>query len=173
MRRIATAFSTDAHQLHGTFMAKLAACIFEVDAEDFNSLIRAKKGELSQKGLHLSDDDIVKHFTKDEMKLHCRRRTRGTLTTINLIERLLHSLEGAKGTDTLGVPLFKSDTMWDVWSKQRKHVCCIQDPVDVTLYTKTGTLLKGGVQLNTYRCARGSTSLESFHLHLQSFVPGM
>ena len=107
---------------------QVGSCMFEVDAEEFNFLIRTKKGELSQKGLHLSDDDIVKHFTKGEMKLHCHRRTRGTLTTINLTERLLHSLEGAKGTDTLVVPLFKTVTMWDVGSKQLKHVCCIQDP---------------------------------------------
>ncbi|XP_047217956.1 uncharacterized protein LOC124866285 [Girardinichthys multiradiatus] len=35
-----------------------------------------------------------------------------------------------------------------------------------------GTLTKGGISLPVYRCARGSTSLESFHLHLDHFIPG-
>ena len=39
------------------------------------------------------------------------------------------------------------------------------------LYTQTGRLTKGGVILLVYRCARGSTSLESFHLH--RFIPGI
>ncbi len=42
-----------------------------------------------------------------------------------------------------------------------------------TRYMKTGTLKKGGVELCCYRCARGSTSLESFHLHLNRFIPGI
>ena len=40
------------------------------------------------------------------------------------------------------------------------------------LYTETGHVVKGGVQLKTYRCARGSSSLESFHAHLKNFIPG-
>lgn len=46
----------------------------------------------------------------------------------------------------------------------------------VALYTKTEELTKGGLQLPTYRCARGargSTSLEAFHLHLNRFIPGL
>ncbi|KAF1384383.1 hypothetical protein PFLUV_G00118420 [Perca fluviatilis] len=31
---------------------------------------------------------------------------------------------------------------------------------------------EGGVVLTRYRCARGSTSLESFHCHLKRFIPG-
>uniref|UniRef100_A0A0F8CJ42 DUF6729 domain-containing protein n=1 Tax=Larimichthys crocea TaxID=215358 RepID=A0A0F8CJ42_LARCR len=38
------------------------------------------------------------------------------------------------------------------------------------LYTETGRLTKGGVSLPVYRCARGSTSLESFHIN--RFIPG-
>ena len=62
--------------------------------------------------------------------------------------------------------------MKEIWSKQKKHVPCIQDPPNVQLYTTTGHLQKGGVRLPILRCARGSTSLESFHLHLASFIPG-
>ncbi|XP_066553542.1 uncharacterized protein LOC136722123 [Amia ocellicauda] len=49
---------------------------------------------------------------------------------------------------------------------------CCSDPEGVQLYTQTGQLRKGGVLLPVYRCARGSTSLESFHLHLALFIPG-
>lgn len=31
---------------------------------------------------------------------------------------------------------------------------------------------RGGVELKVYRCARSSTSLESFHLHINHFIPG-
>ncbi|MEQ2213556.1 hypothetical protein XENOCAPTIV_016868 [Xenoophorus captivus] len=40
------------------------------------------------------------------------------------------------------------------------------------MYTRTGQVTKGGVVLPVYRCARGSTSLEPFHLHLNWFIPG-
>ena len=70
-----------------------------------------------------------------------------------------------------GIPLFH-ERIWEHWKQQQKHVECLQDPKGVQLYTQTGTLKKGGVVLPVYRCARGSTSLESFHLHLQRFIPG-
>ena len=56
--------------------------------------------------------------------------------------------------------------------EQKKHIVCIQDPPDIPLYTITGCLRKGRVSLPTYRCARGTTSLESFHSHLVKFIPG-
>ncbi|CAL8300616.1 unnamed protein product [Boreogadus saida] len=71
-----------------------------------------------------------------------------------------------------GVPLLDHQRIQHIWPEQEKHVACIQDPEDFQLYTKTGTLNKGGVELCCYRCARGSTSLESFHLHLNRFIPG-
>lgn len=55
---------------------------------------------------------------------------------------------------------------------QKRHVRCIQDVPGVPLYTEVGTTTKAGVTLTRYRCARGSTSLESFHCHLNRFIPG-
>ena len=75
-------------------------------------------------------------------------------------------------TDSLGVPLIDKKACDQVWQKKKKHVKCILDPPDVELYTSTGMLKKGKITLTTYRCARGSSSLESFHLHLNRFVPG-
>lgn len=59
-----------------------------------------------------------------------------------------------------------------IWEEQKQHISCIQDPPGIELYTITGHVTKGGVKLPILRCARGSTSLESFHLHLARFIPG-
>ena len=65
-------------------------------------------------------------------------------------------------TDTLDVPLLKQEIKL-IWEEQQKHVAYIQDPPGVELYTVTRHILKGGVMLPVLRCARGFTSLESFH----------
>ncbi len=61
-----------------------------------------------------------------------------------------------------------SNSMAEIWDSQRKHLPCIVDPLGVQLYEQTGTLLKGDHLLPTYRCFRGSTSIESFH----QLIPG-
>ena len=74
----------------------------------------------------------------------------------------------AHATDALGVRLF-ADDMMDIWKEQKKHVVCLQDPPDVPLYAKTGNITKGDITLPVLHCARGTTSLESFHLHLARY----
>ncbi len=59
-----------------------------------------------------------------------------------------------------------------MWNEQKRHVPCLQDPPGISLYTQTGNLMKGGIKLPVYRCARGSTSLESFHRHIVNFILG-
>ncbi|XP_076833440.1 uncharacterized protein LOC143478370 [Brachyhypopomus gauderio] len=173
MRRIAVGCTTDAHQLYPIFMARLSTCIFEWDAADVALLRRAKREQLKNQGLtDMTDADINKRLTKEELALHCRRRTRGEETTVHLIEQLLQELMGSRGNDSLGVPLLDRERMEHIWHVQKRHVRCIQDPPGVVLYTETGSITKGGILLKTYRCARGSTSLESFHLHLNRFIPG-
>ena len=114
----------------------------------------------------------MKEISKKELALHVRRKTRGIQITTMLIANLLEAFSGPQGNDTLGVPLLDSDRIWSIWESQKKHISCIQDPDDVELYNKSGTLVKGGVELPVYRCARGSTSLESFHKHLNVFIRG-
>ena len=121
-------------------------CIFEWDGGDVRHLEEAKQSILGP--------------TSRELARHCRRRTRGAEETERLIQELLDTMWDA------------TDNMGDIWSTQRRHLRCIQDPPGVELYTKKGELTKGGVVLPVYRCARGSTSLESFHLHLCRFIPG-
>ncbi|XP_030261766.1 uncharacterized protein LOC115574407 [Sparus aurata] len=173
MRRLALGCTTDAHQLYPVFMSHLSACVFEWDAADLALLREAKKQQLQSQGLPcLTDGDISKHLSREELTLHCRRKTRGEETTTKLLEELLQGLMGSSGNDSLGVPLFDRERMQHIWHVQKKHIKCIQDLPGVALYTKTGELTKGGLRLPTYRCARGLTSLQSFHLHLNCFIPG-
>jgi hypothetical protein len=173
MRRIARGVTTDCHPLYGPFMSKLSACIFKWCPDDVKQLQKAKRAELAARHItDPSDHDVQLRMTKKELSLHCQRTTRGTTETTYLLKDLLTTYDGDAGKDTLGTPLLDSERIWEIWKIQEKHVRCIQDPHGVQLYTRTGTLTKGGVQLPMYRCARGSTSLESFHLHLARFIPG-
>ncbi|XP_051251222.1 uncharacterized protein LOC127360841 [Dicentrarchus labrax] len=163
MRRFARGVTTDSHQLYGLFMARLSFAIFEWDAEDVSRLRGAKQSEEGR------DAQEVKLSAK-ELARHCRRRTRGAVETERLVQEVLDTFWHV--TDSMGVPLIDRARMEEIWSTQRRHLDCIQDPAGVDLYTKTGELTKGGVRLPVYRCGRGSTSLESFHLHLCRFIPG-
>ena len=71
----------------------------------------------------------------------------------------------------LGVSLLK-EVVSSMWIEKQKHVECIQDPLEIELYTTIGQLKKSHVTLSVFRYVRGSTSVESFHLHLIRFVPG-
>lgn len=162
MRRFARGVTTDSHQLYGLFMARLSFAMFEWDDGDVAHLREAKQSEEGR-------DAQIKLSAK-ELARHCRRRTRGVAETERLLQEVLDAFWQA--TDSMGVPLIDRARMEEIWSTQRRHLGCIQDPAGVDLYTKTGELTKGGVRLPVYRCARGSTSLESFHLHLCRFIPG-
>ena len=93
--------------------------------------------------------------------------------TTRLIEDLINMFSSDKGKDTMGIRLLKT-SIQQIWEEQKQHISCIQDVDDpaIHLYTQTGTLRKGVAELPIYRCARGSTSLESHHLHIDRFTPG-
>ena len=112
---------------------------------------------------------IQKAITREELSCHCRRSTRGAELTLELIERLLLKLSNPLATDSSGEPVL-SNKMVIIWEEEKKHVECIQDPDGIILYTITGHISKGGMELPVFRCARGTTSLESFHLHLAGYA---
>lgn len=173
MRRLAGGCTKDAHPLYPIFMAKLSCCIFGWDKDGVCLLRQAKRAQLKREGVPgITDTMVDQRITKEELALHCRRRTRGEQQTIIMVEHLLNELMGIKGRDFLGVPLLDQERMKYIWQVQKRHVKCIQDESGVLLYTQTGTTTKEGIVLPNYRCARGSTSLESFHLHLNRFIPG-
>jgi hypothetical protein len=169
MRRLASACTSEAHPLYPVFMGRLSTCIFEYDADDLNALCRAKAGVSDAR---LSKEHVLRSLTKRELQQHCRRRTRGIEETTRLVKLLIDTFLTDAGRDTMGVQLFDAARMKATWEQQRKHIACLQDPPAMQLYTQISTLFKGSVQLPVYRCARGSTSLESFHLHLARFIPG-
>ena len=166
MRRIARGCVSESHPLYGSFMRSLSSCIFEWDEADYNQLMSAKRGELIMVGVrNPSPAAIQKAMTRVELAHHCKWRTRGATDTVSLIEALLLELTFA---DASCERLFRDDMM-TIWREQKRHVVCIQDPPDVSLYTVTGSISKGGVTLPVLRCVRGTTSLESFHLHLARY----
>ncbi|XP_062305991.1 uncharacterized protein LOC134010140 [Osmerus eperlanus] len=172
MRRFNCGLTTEHHPLYGTFCSKLSACIFEWDQEDVQRLKEAKKGEWksSHGGNAPTEALLLASISTGEMAKHCRRRTRAVEEIRVMISGLLESMWEL--TDTTGLRLVNPDSMHHVWEVQQKHLECIQDPAGVELYTKTGTLQKGGKVLDVLRCGRGSSSLESFHRHQCAFVPG-
>ena len=173
MRRFSMGCTSESHALYPTFMGRLSSCIFEWDPEDIANLHKAKEAELRQCGAFSAGPDTAsRHITKRELQRHCKRQTRGLYETTRLIQELIEALDSDKGNDTMGIPLFDHDRIQQIWSEQQRHIQCIQDPPGVSLYTQIGTQKKGGVDLPVYRCARGSTSLESFHLHINCFIPG-
>ncbi|XP_068594396.1 uncharacterized protein [Cebidichthys violaceus] len=174
MRRLAVGCTTDAHTLYPAFMGSLSACIFEWDAGDLTLLRQAKREQLRQEGVPgITDRMVDMRIGKKELSRYCRRRTRGEEATIKLIEQVLQTLGGANGRDLMGVPLLDDVRMEHIWRVQKHHVRCIQDVPGVRLYAVVGTTTtKCGIILTKYRCARGSTSLESFHCHLNRFIPG-
>ncbi|MEQ2309195.1 hypothetical protein AMECASPLE_035928 [Ameca splendens] len=132
MQQLALGCTTDAHQLYPLYMSRMSACIFEWDAADLALLREAKAQQLQAQGP--SSADVDRHLTREELALHCRRRTRGVTTTVKLLEELLDVLMGSRGNDSLGVPLFDQERMEHISQVQRKHVKCIQDPLGVALY---------------------------------------
>ncbi|XP_030219179.1 uncharacterized protein LOC115548574 [Gadus morhua] len=172
MRRFNCGLTTEHHPLYGTFCAKLSACIFLWDQEDVQRLKEAKRAEWksSHSGHTPTDDQLMATISSAEMKRHCRRRTRGVEEMRSSISGLLESVWEL--TDTTGLRLVSHDSMRHVWEVQQKHLECLQDPAGVALYTKVGTLQKGGKELDILRCGRGSSSLESFHRHQCAFIPG-
>lgn len=123
---------------------------------------------MKREGVPGITEKLMDQQITEELALHCRRQTRGEQQTIIMTELLLNELMGVKGRDYLGI----HERMQHIWQIQKKHVKCIQDEPGVLLYTATGTTNKEDIVLPNYRCARGSTSLESLHLHLNRFIPG-
>ncbi|KAG7524491.1 hypothetical protein JOB18_012650 [Solea senegalensis] len=162
MQRFARGVTTDSHQLYGLFMARLSFAIFEWDTGDIARL-RAAKQSMEGRDVHIK-------LSAKELAGHCRRHTKGAAETERLLREVLDAFWHM--TDAMGVPLIDRARMEEIWSTQRRHLDCIQDPEGVELYTQTGELTKGGVRLPVYRCARGSTSIEYFHQRQYHFIPG-
>ena len=165
MWRFTRGLTTEHHPLYGTFCSKLYSCIFEWDEHDIKQLRKAKRGELKKQfgGRQPTESQISQQLTTAELAKYCRRQTRGVKRTKCLIQELLDNMWDL--VDSMGFPLINKEAMKKTWETQQKHLPCIQDVPGVDLHTKVGSCEKGGVELDVFRCARGSSSLESFHRH--------
>ena len=172
MRRFDKGLASENHPLYESFCTKLSSCIFEWEQGDVDRLRKAKATELCKElPCHEpSTQEIASRLTSTELARHCRRRTRGVEETQQRIQNLLDTMWDL--TDATGRHLVDPEAMTRVWDLQKKHLPCIQDVPGLNLYTKTGSLVKGGERLDVLRCARGTSSLESFHNHQCQFIPG-
>ena len=171
MRRFTKALVTEHHPLYGTFCSRLSSCIFEWEEDDIFRLRMAKKSELKKEyGHEPTETQINRSITSAEYAKHCRRRTRGVEETRKQIKTLLNAMWDC--VDSAGIRLINAEVMTKVWETQQNHLACIQDVPGVKLYSKVGTSTKAGKQLDVLKCARGSSSLESFHRHQCNFIPG-
>ena len=51
-------------------------------------------------------------------------------------------------------------------------ICCVlQDPPGIQLYVSVKVVVMNSIQLNKFKCRRGSNSLEGLHAHLFNAVP--
>ncbi|XP_025088305.1 uncharacterized protein LOC112560588 [Pomacea canaliculata] len=172
--RVASGCTTDSHHLYKVFMGRLLQCIFQWDRRDIFLLKDAKRQDLLSLGVeHPSEEALINRISRCDLARHCQHATHPPQNIAMLVQQLLEAYDGNQVRDTLGVPLLNSEHAWDEWEKANVHVACLQDPPGMQLYTELGTMRMVGVELKTYRCARGSTSLESFHLHLTCFIPGI
>ncbi|GFN93309.1 hypothetical protein PoB_001981500 [Plakobranchus ocellatus] len=142
--------------------------ILPVHEGDVAALRYAKSLELQSCGLASDSPQL----SPTELATHCTRETHGAAKTEALIDKLLTNLIGAMGLEMLGVTLFDNETITSPWDQQRDRIICIQDPPKVPLHRQVGTKSKGGLALPVYHCARGFTSLESFYLHINRYIPG-
>ena len=141
-------------------MSRISGCIFEWGKDDYANLLKAKRGELVAAGVkNPSDVAVHQAVSAPELARHCKCRMQGEENTTKAIEDLILSLTSA--TDTLGVPLF-NDEIVSIRDEQKKHIKCIQDIPDIPLYAVANEVTNGGQKLPVYRCARGTTSLNSF-----------
>ena len=76
----------------------------------------------------LTDAEVIQRISKEEWRLHCRRRTHETEESTPLMQDLLDTFSGPAGHNSLGILLLDDHRIPDIWSTQRCHLSCIQDP---------------------------------------------
>ncbi|EDO38009.1 predicted protein [Nematostella vectensis] len=79
----------------------------------------AKRSVMIEEGiLDPSEADVIRRITRNELALHCRRKTRAVARMSNLISALLDTFSGDEGCDTLVVPLLNNEYVNEIWESQ-------------------------------------------------------
>ncbi|XP_053722192.1 uncharacterized protein LOC128759342 [Synchiropus splendidus] len=119
-----------------------------------------------------SDQEMMAFLKPHQIRSYVRRITRGVEETASAVDAVIADFKGPAGLDIDGIHLFKSTEAVDShWLTASRHFGCMQDPPGVPLYVAVKTVVLNGVQLNKYRCRRGSNSLEGLHAHLNNAIP--
>ena len=170
MHRFDAAVTSEAHIKYTVFKSALSGAIFAYNGDDLDKLVTALRAGLPP--TDISDDEVIKRFAKkDDLQHYVRRVTVGAQESFRLITDLINDLKGPAGKDESGNPLFTAE-IDNVWKRQQRHLECIQDPPGMSLYLDRRKVTRHGVELTHFKCARGSNSIESFHMHLPQMIPG-
>ena len=102
-------------------------------------------------GLRVPQTDAHCSSTPPSWRVCLRRCSSGTRATCSCCR------------DSMGVELPRR-SMPRIWRELRRHLACLQDRAELEVYTVVRHSTRGDVSLPVYRSARGTTSLESFHL---------
>ncbi|XP_028293729.1 uncharacterized protein LOC114456278 [Gouania willdenowi] len=160
------------HSKYGAFMSAMAGAVLAYNRGDMMLLVQAVRSGSPQLYAQYSDEEMVGFLKSHQVKSYVRRLTRGVEETASVVEFILTDFKGPAGLDIDGIPLFKSTEAVDAhWATASKHLGCMQDPPGIQLYVAVKTVVLNGVQLNKYRCRRGSNSLEGLHAHLYNVIP--
>lgn len=174
IHRFDAAIRTDSHSKYTVFKSALAGAVLAYNRADLELLIKAVRAQDLTAFGSVADEDMVRlYVSREQLKHHVRRVTLGVQETFQLIQRAIDELKGPAGMDQSGVSLFKSTEAIDgVWEAQQRHLECIQDPPEMSMYRVAGSANINGVDVPYYKCLRGNNSLEEFYKTLPHMIAG-
>ncbi|XDV45331.1 hypothetical protein PO909_013447 [Leuciscus waleckii] len=173
IHRFDAAIRTESHSKYAVFKSALAGAVLAYNRADLELLIKAVRAKDPAYDT-VTDEDVVRLYVmREQLKHHVRRVTLGVQETLRLVQTAIDELKGPAGLDESGIHLFKSAEAIDsVWEGQQRHLECIQDPPEMSMYRVARSTSINGVDVPYYKCLRGSNSLEGFHKFLPHMIPG-
>ena len=171
MHRFDAAVRTDSHPKYAIFKSALSGVVFAYNRGDLDLLIKAVRAGSPNSYEGMTDSDIMKRISRYQLQHYVRRVT--AQQTYTLVDAAIEELKGDAGLDENGISLFKSpESINNVWDRQKKHLECLQDPPDMSMYFVKKHVQLNKIELPYYGCHRGNNSLEGFHAHLPRMIPG-
>jgi len=152
------------HGAARAFFSRLRDAFFLVSKEDVETICAL----LHEQGLSPEEIDKMKNEDWVFFLRHCRRAVPAPKELLYRFDRvcsLFGSLEDSKTNE----PLFRAETRKKIKSL-RAHIekGCLSDVPGIPLYYVTGKDNRSG--LPTYRCVRGTNSVEGYHRHLRKLL---
>ncbi|XP_048881499.1 uncharacterized protein LOC125748878 [Brienomyrus brachyistius] len=174
IHRFDAAIRSESHCKYAIFKSAVAGAVLAYNRTDLELLIKAVRAKDPAALKSVSDEDVVRlYIPREQLKHHVRRVTLGAQETFQLIQLAIEELKGPAGLDENGVSLFKTpEAIDEIWAEQQRHLECIQDPPDMSMYRVARNTSINNVDVPYYKCLRGSNSLEGFHKALPQMIPG-